>query len=120
MSTIANPPDVSDEVKDQTADTVFNTPINSTSLLTYATEAMQLIENLPKFSGAQKLEVLSAVVSEIISSSNLPAEEKVALNALVTALIPTFASVLVMASKGFLDLNKAVSKCCVEGKCCIT
>jgi hypothetical protein len=89
------------------------------NLLSFAVEAMQIIENVPQLIGAQKLQVLLTVVNIIIQQSSLSPPEQTALMSLSSFLIPSFASIVCAASKGIYNINQKVEAGCSScwGKC---
>lgn len=105
------------------ATTVFNqlsshTPLNVGSILVYAIESMQLIEKVSGLTGQQKFSLLGNVLTQIINNSSLSQDLKTEINAVVTAIIPTFATIVCKAAKGLLELNQEIEQACCQKKCC--
>jgi len=92
-----------------------NIPISRASIINYAIEAMQLIENIPYLTGADKQSVLLSVINTIIeNSSSLSAAEKTDLEALASTILPPVIAAICAAANGLLNIN--VSKWCTT-KC---
>lgn len=87
------------------------------NILSYSVEAMQIIENVPQLTGAQKLQVLQAVINSVIQNSSLSAAEQSSLEALAGFVLPPFASIICQAAKGILNINKFLEE---EGCSCFS
>lgn len=79
---------------------------SASNILSYASEVMQMIENIPCLNGAQKLTILLAVINTVIEHSSLTPDEKAGMISLVACVVPQFASLMCTATGGQFNLNK--------------
>jgi hypothetical protein len=84
------------------------------NLLSYAVEAMQIIENVPQLTGAQKLQVLLAVINTVIQQSSLSPTEQSTLSSLASFLLPPFASIVCAAASGVYNINQKIEASCTN------
>lgn len=108
--------DSSDYVNKCIADIVQagKSPINPATLLTYGLDIMNIIENLPSLTAAQRLHVLTCSVQQVISLSGLPSQEIIILQGLAIQIIPSFAAILCHVANGMSGINKKIEDvCCV-------
>lgn len=86
------------------------------NILSYAIEIMQNVEKFAGLTSAQKLQVLQSAIGTIINNSSLGVAEKEALQLLVPTLLPEFAKIVCLASKGILAINQKIENSCKA--CC--
>lgn len=94
--------------------------LNTSNLLSYATEAAQYTENIPGLSSTEKQNVVVGALNTLISNSSIGATEKDFLQSLVSTMVPTLISSICAAAKGKLNINKTVASAVqsVEKSCC--
>jgi len=84
--------------------------MNTSNLLSYATEAAQYTENIPGLSSTEKQNVVVGALNLLINnSSSLSAIDKTFLQSLVSTMVPTLISSICAAAKGKLNINKTIS-----------
>jgi len=110
---------VSDIVTQLIAQVAVSTPLTGSTLLTWALAAMELIETIPALTSSQKLQVLTVVVNQVITLSPLSAPDKAVLQTIATDIIPSFATIICLASKGLTSINTTLEEK-MEHKCCVT
>lgn len=94
--------------------------LNTSNLLSYATEAAQYTENIPGLSSTDKQNVVIGALNTLIGNSSLASTEKDFLQSLVSTMVPTLISSICAAAKGKLNINKTVASVvqAAEKTCC--
>ena len=84
--------------------------------------SMEVIEDIKELNGTQKKELVSKCINRLIEKSHLTQDKKEHLYTLLNDFVPDVIAVIVSASKGELNVNKAISVATrlVKwiGKCC--
>lgn len=90
--------------------------ITSSSIITLAVRAMELVEKLPALSGSEKKQVVVQVVKLIIDETELSDDDNAKIDVIIDTTLPLAIDFIVAASRGVLNINGVKSR--LKKLCC--
>ena len=89
---------------------------NAGTVITLAVRAMELVEKIPRLTGAEKKVIVIEVVKLMVDETDLSEEDNAKIDVIIDTTLPIAIDLIVAASRGMLNINGLKDK--LKKLCC--
>ncbi len=87
-------------------------PIDKKNMFNYIEKAMQQVEKIKGIPGSNKYRLLIEILEIAIKKTSLSEDDQKELTTLINFVLPNFVDVIIKATKGELNINEKIKRCC--------